>query len=534
MISFLHKKSKLLLLLLVAFYLVTHLVGLLELPVFADEAIYIRWSQLIIDDASRYLFFPMNDGKTPLFFWLLAPFQFLFSDQLFAARFVSVLVGLAQMLVLMKITSVFTKNFKTIYLSGFFVSVLPFWYFHHRMALTDGLLTLLLSCSILFLVSELKKQKSSSGSDLQDILNQLKSRDTVMRIFFAGVFFGLALITKVPAILFAPSFFLLTLLIEKRTFQNLFLAVCKVVIILGIGIGLFATLKFVPSFSQLFGRGSDFLLPFGEVLSGKWKETLPSLPVYVGYFAFYMTPTLFFLLLIGLFSRQNKSLVHIFFWSGVLFIFPIGLLGKVVYTRYLFPATIYFTLASVFAIEDLFVFSKQFGTKLWHTFLVSGALVLLISNSIANSGTFMVISMTNHTQLPLVQSDVVQYLTEWSSGHGLYEVSQLIKNEAKHTTLAVATEGSFGSLPDGLNLYFHRKDVSNIYIDGVGFPVGGITQSFAQRADSFEKKWLVINSHRMHLNIDKKYLLKEYCRPFNAPCLQVWDITEVFETLIIQ
>ncbi len=520
MLPFLKKKSKLLVFFLVVFYLITHLVGLLELPVFADEAIYIRWSQLIIDDAGRYLFFPMNDGKTPLFFWLLAPFQFVFSDQLFAARFVSVLIGLAQMLVLMKITSVFTRNFKTIYLSGILVAIIPFWYFHHRMALTDGLLTLLLSCSILFLVTELTKQKSSSGS-------------SVITLILSGVFFGLALLTKVPAILFAPSFFLLTMLIEKRTLQNLFLAVSKVVVVLGIGIAIFALLKFVPSFSQLFGRGSDFLLPLGEVLSGKWKETLPSLPVYVGYFAFYMTPTLFFLLLVGLFSKQNKSLVHIFFWSGVLFILPIGLLGKVVYARYLFPAAIYFTLASVFAIEDLFVFSKQFGSKLWHTFLVSGALVLLISNSIANSGVFMVAAMTDHTKLPLVQSDVVQYLTEWSSGHGLYEVSQLIKSESKNKTIAVATEGSFGSLPDGLTLYFHRRDVSNIYIDGVGFPVGGITQSFANRAATFERKWLVVNSHRMNLNIDKKYLLREYCRPFHAPCLQVWDITEVFDSLIV-
>lgn len=532
--SFFKAKFKLFVFFLVIFYLITHLVGLLELPVFADEAIYIRWSQLIIDDAGRYLFFPMNDGKTPLFFWLLVPFQFLFSDQLFAARFVSVLIGVAQMLVLMKLTSVLTKNLKTIYLSGVLVAILPFWYFHHSMALTDGLLTLLLSCSILFLVAEFTKQKISSVNTFQSVLSQLKTRDTVVRLLLSGLFFGLALLTKVPAILFVPSFFLLTLLIEKRTLQNLFLAISKVVIVVGIGIGLFALLKFVPSFSQLFGRGSDFLLPLGEVLSGKWKETLPSLPVYVGYFVFYMTPTLFFLLLIGLFSKKNKSLVHIFFWSGVLFILPIGILGKVVYARYLFPATVYFTLASVFAIEDLFVFSKQFGSKFWHTFLISGALVLLVSNTFANSGVFMVASMTDHIKLPLVESDVVQYLTEWSSGHGLYEVSQLIKQESKHATIAVATEGSFGSLPDGLTLYFHRRDVSNIYIDGVGFPVAGITHNFAQRAKSFEKKWLVVNSHRMHLNIDSKYLLKEYCRPFAAPCLQVWDITDIFDSLIVE
>src|SRR3989344_497092 len=71
------------LLILLVVYLLLHLPSLTILPVFADEAIYIRWAQLIIDDWRRYLFFPMNDGKTPLFIWLLVPFQFLFSDQLY-------------------------------------------------------------------------------------------------------------------------------------------------------------------------------------------------------------------------------------------------------------------------------------------------------------------------------------------------------------------------------------------------------------------------------------------------------------------
>jgi hypothetical protein len=52
-------------------YLFTHLWKLTILPVFADESIYIRWAQLIIDDWKQYLFFPLNDGKTPLQMWLM-------------------------------------------------------------------------------------------------------------------------------------------------------------------------------------------------------------------------------------------------------------------------------------------------------------------------------------------------------------------------------------------------------------------------------------------------------------------------------
>jgi 4-amino-4-deoxy-L-arabinose transferase-like glycosyltransferase len=523
MSNLLKKKSFLALIILILFYLVTHLIGLLQLPVFADEAIYIRWSQLIIDDLPRYLFFPMNDGKTPLFFWFLAPFQFLFDNQLFAARFVAVLVGLAQMLVTMKIVSALTKNIKTVFLSGFLVSILPFWYFHHRMALTDGLMTLLISISIMFLTIEFIRPNHKK------ILN----KKTIINLGLSGIFFGLSLLTKIPAILFVPGLFLLVFFSKEQTYKSLFLAALKVSCVLFIGFGIFSLLIFVPSFSQLFGRGSDFLFPLNEVLAGKWKETLPSLPVYFGYFVTYMTPTLILLMISGLFAKNNKTIVHVFFWSGLLFVLPIGLMGKIVYPRYLFPAVIYFTLASTFAIEELFVWTKNVSNKfLWQSIL-TGLIVILISNTVGNSSIFMITSMNDSARIPFVSSDKVQYLTEWSSGHGLYETVEYIKNESKDKTIAIATEGSFGSLPDGLNLYFHRKDVSNIAIDGVGFPVTGITTKFANTARKFDRQWLVINSHRMNFNLDKKYLLKEYCRPFNAPCLQVWDISDVFEDLVL-
>jgi hypothetical protein len=81
-------------LLVVGLYLLTHLPFLTSIPVFADESIYIRWAQLIIDDPGRYAFFAMNDGKTPLFIWSLVPFLKVFSDPLVAGRMLAVSVGL--------------------------------------------------------------------------------------------------------------------------------------------------------------------------------------------------------------------------------------------------------------------------------------------------------------------------------------------------------------------------------------------------------------------------------------------------------
>src|SRR5258708_7425410 len=117
-------------------------------PVFADEAIYIRWAQLIMDDWKQYLFFPLNDGKTPLFIWLLVPFQSLFQNQLFAARFVSVIIGLIQILVVKKILAQLGARPKFQWLGALLTAILPFWYFQAHVALMDGLLTLFLSLTV--------------------------------------------------------------------------------------------------------------------------------------------------------------------------------------------------------------------------------------------------------------------------------------------------------------------------------------------------------------------------------------------------
>ena len=98
------------LVLLLLIYFVFRLINLLLIPIFADEAIYLYWSQLIMADYKRYLFYPLNDGKTPLFIWLLLPFLKFFADPLFAGRLLSVLFGAGQLILQTKLTALFTKH----------------------------------------------------------------------------------------------------------------------------------------------------------------------------------------------------------------------------------------------------------------------------------------------------------------------------------------------------------------------------------------------------------------------------------------
>src|SRR3990167_10892944 len=83
--------------LLIAYYLFTRLTNLLDIPIFTDEAIYIRWAQIGSRDAN-WRFIPLTDGKQPLFVWAMMISIRLFQDPLYAGRIVSVLSGLASLI----------------------------------------------------------------------------------------------------------------------------------------------------------------------------------------------------------------------------------------------------------------------------------------------------------------------------------------------------------------------------------------------------------------------------------------------------
>jgi 4-amino-4-deoxy-L-arabinose transferase-like glycosyltransferase len=502
--------------LLVIGYLALHVINLNVLPVFADEAIYIRWAQLIMDDWGQYLFFPLNDGKTPLFIWFLVPFQYVFSNQLLAARLVSVLIGLIQIAVLGWVTKLLGGKPRTIFATMVLTSILPFWFLHHRLALIDGLLTLWLSLAL------------ALGIKFVQSFTQL--REHWLLLTGLGITFFLALLTKLPAILAFPSFFLLVFLPIKTTTAKRFQLGIGLGLALVLGGGLFSLLKLHPAFGQLFSRGSDFLYPWQDVLiEGAWRQTLPNLPTYFSYFSSYLTVPILILALAGLFLKPNQRQAHILWWSALLFILPIALLGKVVYPRYLLPAALFLTPAAMLAAEQIIQRWIETGPSLVRKVAVSSVVAMLMANTLGTSGVFIFTALINPNELPLVEADRTQYLTEWSSGHGLTQTVALINQKLTTGTLAVATEGYFGTLPDGLLMYFHRRPVNGLYLEGIGQPVAAIPTSFKEKAKVYDQTWLVVNSHRLKLPRTPDQKIAEYCRPYGAPCLQIWDITDLIK-----
>ena len=67
---------------------ILRLINLSSLPVFADEAIYVRWAQVMRENAV-FRFLPLTDGKQPLYMWVVIPFLKVFSNPIIVASIVS-------------------------------------------------------------------------------------------------------------------------------------------------------------------------------------------------------------------------------------------------------------------------------------------------------------------------------------------------------------------------------------------------------------------------------------------------------------
>jgi len=500
--------------LLIAIYFLTHLTSLNLLPVFADESIYIRWSQLIIDDWKRYLFFAMNDGKTPLFVWLTTIALKFWSDPLIAGRMVSVIAGIFQVFVTAKIVKKLNGGLVAQLLSAFCVMFLPFWFFHHRMALMDGLLTLLLSISLLYLLKSF-------------------SKDNLKNLVISGIFLGLSLFTKIPAILFFPTFVLASFLpVNKKDF-SFKLKQSSLVILVGTLI--FALLKLTPTFGQLFSRGGDFLYPVSELLEKGvftvfWAN---SKRIFQALF-YYLSWPVVLLPIFGLFQSKLRKTHAIMILSFIGFVGAILVLGKTIYPRYILPSILPLTISAALSFEYIVKQAQKNINKPIVFFFQIAAVIILLSSIVQTAFHFSLISWKNPNYLPFVPIDQTQYLAEWSSGNGIKESTDMMLEEIKTNSLAVATEGYFGTLPDGILMYLHEQKIDGLMVEGIGQPVLQIPDEFIAKSRNYDKTWLIVNSHREKMGLKQNHpelLKQEFCRIKNAPCLQVWDITSIIEEL---
>jgi 4-amino-4-deoxy-L-arabinose transferase-like glycosyltransferase len=494
-------KDLLLIGLVILVFLFLRLINLTLLPIFADEAIYVRWSQVMrAEPTLRFL--PLSDGKQPLFMWLLMIVLRFFADPLLAGRLVSVLAGLGSLIGILILSFLLFKSKKISLISGLFYALTPFFVFFDRMALVDSLLMMLGIWVYLLVI----------------LLLKFLRLDLAM---ITGMVFGAALLTKSPALFFGLSLPAVLLLSEGINFKNkkkTIVWAIKLVSLLAVvylfGLGIYNLLRLGSNFQMIAIRNKDYVFSFKEILSHPLDPLRPHLGDLKLWFPNLFTWPIFLLAGAGLvlaLKRKTQRLGAVFLLLISLGpIFVQSVFARVFTPRYLlFASWPWLVLSGLGAIG-----LADFGAKFWKESKYQWLGLILGLALIIPCLTYDIDLLVKPEKAPLPRRMRSGYLEDWTAGQGIKEIAEFIKAASLNQNIFVGTEGFFGTLPDGLQIYLEKTP--GVTVIGVGYPIVRVVESLTNSLVDNDV-YLVVNQSRFLIPAEAHGLevVREYPKAVN-------------------
>jgi hypothetical protein len=441
------------------------------LPVFADEAIYIRWSQIMSSEPTLR-FLPLSDGKQPLFMWILMFFVKRMRDPLFVGRLLSAVSGIGSIVGLFLLTYYIFRS----KLSAIFASILwalsPLSLFFDRMALVDSMLTCF---------------------GIWTLFLSLVTADT-LRLDMAmlmGFVLGFAGLTKSPALFFAALIPVAVILLKKP--KDLFKYVSLLAVTYVIALAMYNIQRLGPNFALLTSRTKDYVFPFSRILTYPTDPIRYNLPTTFSWLSSMGPIGLMLLALIGLvlnFKKYPKYILIIGAW----FLAP--LIYEAEFTKS-------FTLRYIlFLVPPLYVFAASAFNKIngkWKYLVVLSFVIFVVQ-----AGVFDYFLLTNPEKANFPLRERMGYFQEWTSGIGIKQTADYIRNIHNlnpSKQIVVGTEGYFGTLPDGLEMYI--QDLPNIVVVGTGLGISKIPDPLVAAKHAGNLTYFVVNKSRLSIDPSK-------------------------------
>lgn len=402
-------------------------------PVFADEAIYIRWTQVMRAEPTLR-FISVSDGKTPLFMWMMIPLFKIFEDPLYAGRFLSILSGFGTLLGVLFLGWKFFDKKVGIW-GALLIAITPFMLFFDRMALVDSMLAAFSIWSL----------------NVALLLIRYPRIDLAMAL---GYLLGGGILVKPPgqfAVFTVPVTILAFNFFSKSSVKSLVRIFALWGLALVITLVIYNILRLGPGFSSINTRNQDYTFTISEISSRPLDPFIPHIRDLSDWFPKLLTPVIllgFFIgALLGL-LKKNLNLVVVFLW-GLLPVLVECALLKTFTARYVLFAIPPLLLVSAYGINFLSELKPRLDKKLKTVVL----LLLVLPWPLY----FNYQLLTNPALADLPRNERKGYLEDWTAGYGFEEIARYLINVAKKEGgIVVGTEGSFGTLPDGLQIYLEN------------------------------------------------------------------------------
>ncbi|MBI1919098.1 glycosyltransferase family 39 protein [Candidatus Microgenomates bacterium] len=479
------------LLILIIFYFATRLYDIMGLPLFTDEAIYVRWSQIARYDAN-WRFISLTDGKQPSFVWLTMTMMKFVQDPLLAGRLVSVMAGFISLIGLFFLgREIFRSTWVGIASIALYI-IFPMALVYDRMALYDGLVGTF----------------TIWGLYLQILVIRYLRLDTALLL---GMVTGGGVLTKTSAffsIYLLPCSLLLFNFFVKKRLVNFLRWMGLAVLAVILTYGYYSILRLSPFLHIINEKNSIFVYSFRDWLGHPWEFFWGNLLGEWDWFIKYVSwPVIALIAGSFLVYRQyTREKLLLLVWFAVPFV-ALALFGRVLYPRFIFFMIL--PLLPLAALSFIFL-----ATQLKKTLVVAilAFLLLLIS---FRTDYFI---LTDFARAPVPFQDLEQYINSWPAGGGLREIIAFLDKQAQKGKIYVASEGTFGSLPTyGVEIYL--GDNKNVEKRGIWpLPKEGIEANLQEKAKTipvyfifnqtqvFPDKWPITFIARYQKGVGNSYM----------------------------
>lgn len=401
-------------------YFFLRLYRLMSLPIFTDEAIYTRWSQIARFDAG-WRFISLIDGKQPLFIWLDMTLIRIIHDPLLSGRLISVFSGFATMTGLFFLGRELFKNRWIGILSAFLYLIYPFALVYDRMALYDSLVGAFMVWGLYFEILLVKRIRL----DIALIL---------------GMIIGGGILTKTSGFfsIYLMPFMLLIFDWKSKKKSEKFL---KFIILALVSIILaycyYSILRLSPFFSIIEDKNANFVYPIKVWVAHPFTFFIGNIKGVFDWLTIYLTWPIFVLIIASFFlsPRFLREKLMLLVWFLIPFV-AVALFGRILYPRFILFMTLFLLPLAAFSIYEIF-------TRIKNKY-VSFAVVLAFLLISLRSDYFI---LTDFASAPIPRSDLEQYINGWPAGGGTNQIIDYLNNESKKGKIYVASLGTFGSLP---------------------------------------------------------------------------------------
>lgn len=459
------------------------LINLTIIPVFADEAIYIRWAQ-VMKSVETLRFLPLSDGKEPLFMWAIIPLFKFVIDPLTAGRLISVISGFGSLIGLFTLSYLVFSNKKAALFTSLIYVISPFTFFFDRLSLVDSMLSMFGIWTFIFSYLSIKHGRL----DLAMI---------------AGFFLGGAWLTKSSALFFAlmlPSFLLIAK--WKNSFKEnkfIFIKSCFLILVTTIiGYGFFNILRLGPNFHLIATRNMDYVYPVSHILTSPFDPLKVFLSASARWIGMMGPWPLYLFAIAGIlinFKKYWKQIIIVLIWL-IVPIFINSEFAKAFTARYILYSIPYLITLSGLAVLE------KFNTVKRILFYLTGVIFIFISVKF----DYLLVTNPYRANLPRVERS--GYLEDWTAGQGIKETADYLVMEEERNSgkkIIIGTEGYFGTLPDGLQMYLNSHP--EITAIGVGLNFDSLPSQLINSQKAGNDTYLLVNKSRFR-NTPEKLGLK--------------------------